>query len=429
MSTPILTKVEGQDYTFRDIFSIYDKQFQDLLNFILTQKGDIYTVEEFKDSTDKIIKLSESYQNGTVIVYINDIIQWKNEDYTESSDYTITLINDRNIDDVIKVVVIQSNFLQSNLNSYLQVIKDKVAEVEELKNRAEYLTNLFDEFEYRLQQKIDSYNEEKDKIEKLLALIRDVQMDIDEKIIKIEAVFNNLDSIESNIEEIYKDIKIRHTDITDKYNEILSLAIDIEEIKELLESISDDFNTKYDDFILKYKDFLSKYDDISDMHEFISATYEEIKSLKTDIEQIKSDIDNIHNDIITKAEQVELNTNKTYTYYQDVVDLRDDIIDLSGTLPDDFLDNEVVLARSGAHILGDRLDKFAYYFDSTQKMLECLFLKDSDKCIVCDNEKGTITYYSISDTKINDTDEQLYNNKFATVTSYQYIENFRWKVL
>lgn len=429
MDTPILTKVEGQDYTFRDIFSIYDKQFQDLLNFILTQKGDIYTVEEFKDSTDKVLRLSESYQNGTVVVYINDIIQWKNEDYIESTDNTVTLINERLETDIIKVVIIQSNFLQNNLNSFLQVVKDKLAEMEEIKNKAEYLNNSFREFELRLEQKILEYNEEKDKVEELLATIRDVQNDIIEKCNKIEEVYNELDTIKSDIENIYEDIKNKHSDFTDKYEEIKALAVDISNIKDELTSINDDFLSKYKDFITKYNDFLTKYSDTSSMYSEILTIYEEIKKIKTSLDEINSSINTIYEDIKTKADEVQLNTDKSYTYYQDVVDLRNDIIDICDLTPEELVDNEVVLARSGAHILGDRLDQFAYYFEGIKKMQECLFLKAGDKCIVCDNDSNKTIYYYISDTQVNSDDIVTYNDKYAVVTNFISMSNFQWNVL
>lgn len=98
---------DNRDLTFRDIWRIYDEQFAAIKNFLISL-GDRFYVESFSGSSDKILRLKHTYTKGQVQVYINGVIQWKNEDYIESSYNTITLLSDRNPKDDIRVIIINS---------------------------------------------------------------------------------------------------------------------------------------------------------------------------------------------------------------------------------------------------------------------------------------------------------------------------------
>lgn len=98
---------EDRDLTFREIWKIYDKQFEAIRQFIMGL-GDRFYVESFSGSTDKTLHLKHKYTKNQVQVYINGVIQWKDEDYIESSYNTITLLSERDKKDEIKVVIINS---------------------------------------------------------------------------------------------------------------------------------------------------------------------------------------------------------------------------------------------------------------------------------------------------------------------------------
>lgn len=98
---------DNRELTFRDIWKIYDEQFAAIRDFLINL-GDRFYVESFSGSTDKILHLKHVYTKNQVQVYINGVIQWKNEDYIESSYNTITLLGKRSIKDDIRVVIINS---------------------------------------------------------------------------------------------------------------------------------------------------------------------------------------------------------------------------------------------------------------------------------------------------------------------------------
>ena len=90
--------------TWREIFNQYDTQFNELL-YIIYQLGDTRNVDVFKYGTDKVLTLSNEYTRGKneLMVYKNNVIQWVNADYKETSSTTIELVEPREYDDVIYV--------------------------------------------------------------------------------------------------------------------------------------------------------------------------------------------------------------------------------------------------------------------------------------------------------------------------------------
>ena len=124
MNIEEFTRVKGTEHlSFNDIWGIYDNQFEMLRDAIL-KMGDKYLVEEFVGSVSKVLRLKNKYSRNQVFVYINGVIQWEGEAYYCTSSNEITLDYDRQESDIIKVVIVKSNILSSNVDKYIKILKD-----------------------------------------------------------------------------------------------------------------------------------------------------------------------------------------------------------------------------------------------------------------------------------------------------------------
>lgn len=167
MNIEEFTKVRGSDYTFNQIFTIYDAQFEVLRDYLLSL-GDSFLVETFTHRMGTNITTEHDFKSGGIVVYKNDEILWGDEDYDDSHPNKIVFTQELVVTDTIKVVIINSNILQTSLDSYIQILQNDVHKSEVTYQKALALNNLFTELGERLNQKIDDYNEEKDLIEDLM---------------------------------------------------------------------------------------------------------------------------------------------------------------------------------------------------------------------------------------------------------------------
>lgn len=137
----------SESLRFCDIWRIYDHQFSVLRNFINTM-GDKYEVEEFTNSTSKVLELSHRYSSKQVFVYINEVIQWKDRDYEETSPNKITLLHERTTSDIIRVVIVKSNILQADITECEETLK-----------------NMLDGYSRKMEEMYQSYLEKFQKLE------------------------------------------------------------------------------------------------------------------------------------------------------------------------------------------------------------------------------------------------------------------------
>jgi len=143
--------INGNGYSFREIWKIYDEQFNILRDIILSL-GDKYQVENFSGSDNKVITLNTPYNSNQVFVYCNGVLQWKDRDYRENSPTEIELLFDRKATDDVRVVTIKSNVIKSDLHQYLKDISSVVANAKEHYDSARNLESRLVELYSSLQQ-------------------------------------------------------------------------------------------------------------------------------------------------------------------------------------------------------------------------------------------------------------------------------------
>lgn len=143
--------INGNGYSFKEIWKIYDEQFNILRDIILSL-GDKYQVENFSGSDNKVITLNTPYNSNQVFVYCNGVLQWKDRDYRENSPTEIELLFDRKATDDVRVVTIKSNVIKNDLHQYLKDISSVVANAKEQYNSARNLESRLVELYSSLQQ-------------------------------------------------------------------------------------------------------------------------------------------------------------------------------------------------------------------------------------------------------------------------------------
>lgn len=143
--------INGNGYSFKEIWKIYDEQFNILRDIILSL-GDKYQVENFSGSDNKVITLNTPYNSNQVFVYCNGVLQWKDRDYRENSPTEIELLFDRKATDDVRIVTIKSNVIKNDLHQYLQDISSVVANAKEQYDSARNLESRLVELYSSLQQ-------------------------------------------------------------------------------------------------------------------------------------------------------------------------------------------------------------------------------------------------------------------------------------
>ena len=155
----------SQNLKFDDIWRIYDYQFNVLRDFMI-HLGDKYEVEVFTGSSSKVLNLSHRYSSKQVFVYINEVIQWKDDDYEETASNKITLLHDRKTSDVIRVVIMRSNVLQADITDYANAVKKLYEEYSEQLEKLKDYSSRITEIEETLgsSQNIDKIDIDKNNI-------------------------------------------------------------------------------------------------------------------------------------------------------------------------------------------------------------------------------------------------------------------------
>lgn len=148
--------VDNKGYSFSQVWKIYDAQFKQIYDFLVSL-GDKYIVETIPKGTDNVINLSHAYTSNQIFVYINEVIQWKDIDYQETTSTSITLLKPREYEDNIKVIFIKSNTLTDNLENYIKELQDKIQLITDTYNNAVKINNTFIELYNRLEQRKHYY--------------------------------------------------------------------------------------------------------------------------------------------------------------------------------------------------------------------------------------------------------------------------------
>jgi len=182
-------KVTGKGYNFKQVFQIYDNQFEILRDFLLTL-GDKYIVENIEPSISSEIRLRNKYSSGQLFLYFNNVLQWKDIDYEELSPNTLHIFFERKVTDDVKVVIIKSNVMQSSIDSYVQKLSNMVSTSEESYNKAQLILNTLNEFWEALEQRRKLYTE--DDVEAVVSIANDARTDASNALRSVSGIENCL---------------------------------------------------------------------------------------------------------------------------------------------------------------------------------------------------------------------------------------------
>ena len=176
-------------------------------------------------------------------------------------------------------------------------------------------------------------------------------------------------------------------DLKDTANEVISRVKEIKDLRDEIFSVS----YTYEEYDQRLQQKINDYN-----------------SKKYQLEDLLASLYTKYTDATNKFATIDSLSNVISAYRQEVVDIRDSIVGISGLSPVELEDREVYLARNGASTLGTRLNSLAYSFSTISEMRNCYYLKSGDLCIVVEGLKffeiktsvpsGTLESYTIGST-------------------------------
>lgn len=223
MELGLFKKINKGNFTFRQIWDIYDSQFDAIRNVILSL-GDKYTTESFTDTNRQLYILAHPYNNGQLFVYLNGVLQIKNKDYEEVDAYTVRLLKDINLTDETTFITVKTNILGNLTDELLHdcdMLNQNAKETLNLVNRAE--TRLSD-LNLALDEKIKRYMEVNESAQ-TLAEIQEAKKSINEYKQNAQAVLDTFGN---------------------KINEVSKVLNDIDHIKDTVSTLASTTNNQID---------------------------------------------------------------------------------------------------------------------------------------------------------------------------------------
>lgn len=183
------SKVTGKGYNFKQVFQIYDRQFEVLRDFLLTL-GDKYIVEEIAPGISSEIRLQNKYASGQLFLYLNNVLQWKGVDYEEVTPTTLHLLFERTYEDELKVVIVRSNVMQSSIEAYINKLNNMIKTSNESYEKAQVIANTLTEFWIALEQRRKLYTD--DDVEAIVSIATDSRSDANSALRSAQAVENHV---------------------------------------------------------------------------------------------------------------------------------------------------------------------------------------------------------------------------------------------
>lgn len=191
-----LDKVSTADtakQTFKQIIDLYNSNFEQIKNYLITL-GDSFVHESFTGSTSGTITFENYYTPGkdNLMVYFNGVIQWKDLNYTEKSTNSIVLKFDRKENDTIDIIIVQSNFLQTNIDSYVSELQSLYEKASNNVIAANSLYNTLSQLSSDLSASLEQYEESKYSIKDTLDQIKNY-------VSEVTALYNNTITLKSQL--------------------------------------------------------------------------------------------------------------------------------------------------------------------------------------------------------------------------------------
>lgn len=213
-------KIDGNGYSFKEIWKIYDEQFNILRDIVLSL-GDKYQVDNVSGSDDKIITLDIPYNSNQVFVYFNGVLQWKDRDYRENSPTEIELLFDRKATDDLRIVTIKSNVIKEDLHQYLHDIDIVVRNAKEQYDSARGLESRLVELYSALQQTHSLYTNN-----------------------STTSLVNDLTRLKSEYEKVSEGVKALDIKLKDliSSSEYVLATLNLDSLKELVNSIKENLD-------------------------------------------------------------------------------------------------------------------------------------------------------------------------------------------
>ena len=206
-------KINGNAYTFKEIWDIYDKQFT-MIRDVLLSMGDKYVVETIPKSNDKTIKLKNKYTKNQLFLYVNGVIQWKDVNYKEIDGETIELLFDRDTQDDLRVVIIKSNVMADSISNYIDDLRSIVADAKKCYGESKSLEDRLVQLHSELVQQHSIYSQ--GKLDSVLEDLKNLKSDYMEYRMNALNLVDTLTKVKSDMTVLSSIISLRLEELDEK---------------------------------------------------------------------------------------------------------------------------------------------------------------------------------------------------------------------
>nr|DAQ48164.1 MAG TPA: hypothetical protein [Bacteriophage sp.] len=242
-------KINGNAYTFKEIWDIYDKQFT-MIRDVLLSMGDKYVVETIPKSNDKTIKLTNKYTKNQLFLYVNGVIQWKDVNYKEIDGETIELLFDRDTQDDLRVVIIKSNVMADSISNYIDDLRSIVADAKKCYGESKSLEDRLVQLHSELVQQHSIYSQ--GKLDSVLEDLKNLKSDYMEYRMNALNLVDTLTKVKSDMTVLSSIISLRLEELDEK------VASEVTKQLRTFKKQIDDTLAEYNTNITKIKKELTK---------------------------------------------------------------------------------------------------------------------------------------------------------------------------
>ena len=242
-------KINGNAYSFKEIWDIYDKQFT-MIRDVLLSMGDKYVVETIPKSDDKTKKLMNKYTKNQLFLYVNGVIQWKDVNYKEIDGETIELLFDRDTQDDLRVVIIKSNVMADSISNYMDDLRSIVADAKKCYGESKSLEDKLVQLHSELVQQHSIYSQ--GKLDSVLEDLKNLKNDYMEYRTNVLNLVDTLTKVKSDMIVLSSIISLRLEELDEK------VASEVTKQLKSFKRQIDDKLVEYDTNITKIKTELNK---------------------------------------------------------------------------------------------------------------------------------------------------------------------------
>ena len=141
--------------TWKEIFAVYDRNFEKLHDFLTTLGTNYYVDTDFHiEGTHVVLSKEFIPGNNQLLVFVDGIIQWLGEDYKEIGANTIEFLSDISEAEEIRVVIIDSYSTYADVQDMVEEIRELYDSAVQLKSEMATMLSQMEELYGKVKEEL-----------------------------------------------------------------------------------------------------------------------------------------------------------------------------------------------------------------------------------------------------------------------------------